>query len=103
MEALANMPFKTLNQLVSEIAQKFFQLCRAYGYKEEVCLLNNDIYLSKVKSAYTNLSDSEKNLINNEFFYQGYHRWWINIYSRATFYRYKKEAMLKFLEGFYHE
>ena len=47
------------------------------------------------------IADLEQNLINNEFFYQSYHQWWTTLYSKATFYRYKKEAMQKFLGAFY--
>ena len=32
-----------------------------------------------------------------------YNNWWESIYSKATFYRYKKKAMMKFLEAFYND
>lgn len=100
MEALTNMDFKDLNQLVLGIAQKFFQV------RENDEILKDDDFndfLLKVQKAYNALSENEKNLINNEFFYQSYNLWWQGLYSKATFYRYKKEAMMSFLEAFYNE
>ena len=100
MEALTNMDFKDLNQLVLGIAQKFFQV-----RDNDEILKDDDFndFLLKVQKAYNALSENEKNLINNEFFYQSYNLWWQGLYSKATFYRYKKEAMMSFLEAFYNE
>ena len=97
METLENMDFKNLNQLILDIAEKFFELRKCHGQLDE------DSYLMKVQKAYNSLSESEKNLINNEFFYQNYNLWWQGLYSKATFYRYKKGAMMSFLEAFYNE
>lgn len=100
MEALTNMDFKDLNQLVIDIAEKFFQArLQNKDLKED----DFDKFLLKVEKAYSVLKENEKNLINNEFFYQSYSLWWEGIYSKATFYRYKKEAMKSFLEAFYDE
>ena len=106
MESLTNMAFKDLNQLVDDIAERFFQTRQNHSFLDDdnpTNIQDETIYLSKVQKAYDSLSDSEKNLINNEFFYQSYSWWWKAIYSKATFYRYKKEAMRKFLEAFYNE
>lgn len=97
METLENMDFKNLNQLILDIAEKFFELRQSRDQPDE------DSYLMKVQKAYNSLSESEKNLINNEFFYQNYNLWWQGLYSKATFYRYKKGAMMSFLEAFYNE
>ena len=97
METLENMDFKNLNQLILDIAEKFFELRQSRDQLDE------DSYLMKVQKAYNSLSESEKNLINNEFFYQNYNLWWQGLYSKATFYRYKKGAMMSFLEAFYNE
>ena len=107
MEALINMDFKGLNQLIIDIAEKYFQARQDRAHqndkKQKENSLEFDEYLSKVQIAFNSLSESEKNLINNEFFYQNYTWWWKTLYSKATFYRYKKEAMMKFLEAFYNE
>lgn len=92
MEALSKLTFKELNQLLIDIAERFFQ-----------SHLDDDLYFLRVQRAYDKLSNSDKNLINNEFFYQNYHLWWQGLYSKATFYRNKKEAMVSFLEAFYDE
>ncbi len=103
MEALTNKNFRDLNQLIIDIAEKFFQARQSHRFLDEEYLLNSSSYLKKVQKAYSSLSESERNLINNEFFFQNYHLWWEGLYSKATFYRYKKEAMVSFLEAFYNE
>lgn len=99
--------FKELTSMISEVADKFFKA------KNALIILGDEdssleyrqpytLYLFKVSSAYRILSDREKNLINNEFFFQNYQHWWVGLYSKANFYRFKRKAMLKFLEAFYH-
>ena len=109
MNSLGETTFKDLNQMTIDVAEKFF-------YAKKMCGANNnhllsewslkeqepfDIFLMKVQKAYESLDDLEKNLINNEFFHQNYNQWWKPLYSKATFYRYKKEAMQKFLGALY--
>ena len=109
MNQLKRTSFKDLNQMTSDIADKFFFAKKMHDVCKEFLLgesnLNEDnpydSYLIKVQEAYDTLNDLEKNLINNEFFYQNYNQWWKTLYSKASFYRYKKEAMLKFLGAFY--
>lgn len=109
MKELENIPFKDLNQMTIDVAEKFFYAKKMkelyqgsylaeFNFEDEQSL---DKYLAKVEKAYNTLNDLEKNLINNEFFYQSYNQWWKPLYSKASFYRYKKEAMQKFLEAIY--
>lgn len=108
MEQLENKSFKDLITMTKDIADKFFFAKRMYD-SNDACSFSSKFedgysyehYLSRVQEAYDSLTESEQNLINNEFFYQSYHRWWEPLYSKATFYRYKKEAMQKFLGAFY--
>ena len=109
MEDVNNMAFSDLINLTNEIANDFFIAKRLHDIKNEDSLAESafdedypyDQYLLKVKRAYDSLTVNEQNLINNEFFYQSYHQWWRPIYSKATFYRHKKEAMKKFIGAFY--
>lgn len=109
MNQLDNASFRDLNEMTVIVAQKFF-------YAKKIKLLDHvpfigelgftdvasiNSFLEKVEKAYKTLNDLEKNLINNEFFYQSYNQWWEPLYSKASFYRYKKEAMQKFLEAIY--
>ena len=111
MEQLLNMSFKDLSDMTDVIADKFFLARRINALKNEDYLAEFDYgdgnnysqYLEKVSKAFESLSESEKNLINNEFFFQSYHNWWEPVYSKATFYRYKKQAMMKFLGAFYND
>ena len=109
MNQLKKIAFKDLNQMAVDVAEKFFFAKRMHDLRNEHLIGESsfneqnpfDYYLLKVQEAYETLTDLEKNLINNEFFYQGYNNWWKPLYSKATFYRYKKEAMQKFLGAIY--
>ena len=110
MEQIYKQSFKALNDMTSMIADRFFMARRIRDIKSGNYLAETDIdddsyiqYLEKVDKAFEALNENERNLINNEFFYQSYHNWWESIYSKATFYRYKKQAMMKFLGAFYND
>lgn len=109
MNQVNEMSFRDLISTMEELATKFFLAKKIHDIKTtdsiaEFSFNDNypyDLFLSKVEGAYKSLNEAEQNLINNEFFYQSYSNWWETIYSKATFYRYKKEAMQKFLGAFY--
>ncbi len=105
--SLTEKSFKELNGLVEKVAEKYFEAKQMALLKMRGELIAEidtpyDIYLYKVERAYAALDPREKNLINNEFFFQNYRDWWIGLYSKASFYRFKKQAMHKFLEAFRH-
>ena len=98
---------KELNDLVEKVADKYFEAKHMTLLKMRGELIAEidapyDVYLYKVERAYATLDPREKNLINNEFFFQNYRDWWVGLYSKASFYRFKKQAMSKFLEAFRH-
>lgn len=111
MEQLLPKTFKDLSDLISEVADRFFLARRIQAIEKEDHLAEYDYkdietyaqYVEKVGRAFARLNEGERNLINNEFFFQSYHSWWETIYSKATFYRYKKKAMMRFLEAFYND
>lgn len=110
MEQLKIKTFKDLSDMTVSIADRFFLARRMNAMKSEECISEFDFddgndsnqYLERVCRAFNSLNEVERNLINNEFFFQSYHNWWESIYSKATFYRYKKKAMVKFLGAFYN-
>ena len=109
MKQLKRAAFKDLDQMTSDVAERFFFAKKMHDMNKEHLLGESsfneqnpfDFFLLKVQEAYESLNDLERNLINNEFFYQSYNQWWKPLYSKATFYRYKKEAMQKFLGAVY--
>lgn len=60
-------------------------------------------YISSFERAFNSLDDLEKTFIENNFFFQEDKRWWISIYSRSTYYRYKNLAVKHFLEVMYEK
>ena len=109
MEQFEIKTFKDLSDMTISVADRFFLARRAKAIEdgEYIAEFNTEElndhqeYIEKVFKAFATLNEAERNLINNEFFFQSYHHWWESIYSKATFYRYKKEAMQKFLGAFY--
>lgn len=57
-------------------------------------------YVQRVNDAYETLDDVSKDIINNDFFYEDYPLWWTSRFSKTTYFRLKKQAMLKFLAAF---
>lgn len=110
MEQFKIKTFKDLSDMTVSIADRFFLARRVNAMKDEDYIAefdfdngeDSDQYLEKVCKAFNSLNEAERNLINNEFFFQSYHNWWESIYSKATFYRYKRRAMVKFLGAFYN-
>ena len=105
--SLYEKSFKQLNDMIEEVAYRFFVAKRLNNMKQKGEILEEDnppylVYLLRVEKAYRSLDERERNLINNEFFFQNYQNWWIGIYSKTSFYRFKKRTMLRFLEAFYH-
>ncbi|NLB48277.1 MAG: hypothetical protein GX813_00245 [Erysipelotrichia bacterium] len=108
---LSKVSFKDLSAMTERVARRYFLARKVAQLKadrliseqlQEVSDTTCDIYLTKVLEAFETLTEKERNLINNEFFFQSYQGWWKTIYTTSTFYRYKKLAMLHFLEAFYH-
>ena len=105
--SLCEKSFKQLNEMTEEVAYRVFVAKRLNTMKQRGEMLEEDnppylVYLLRVEKAYRSLDERERNLINNEFFFQNYQNWWIGIYSKTSFYRFKKRTMLRFLEAFYH-
>ena len=109
MEQFEIKTFKDLSDMTVSVADRFFLARRIKAIQDGDYIAEFDMgdvsdhqeYINKVAKAFASLSEAERNLINNEFFFQSYHNWWESIYSKATFYRYKKKAMVKFLGAFY--
>ena len=105
--SLNEKSFKELNEMVEEVAYRFFIARKMDVNKQRAEMLNEEtppylVYLLRVERAYRSLDERERNLINNEFFFQNYQNWWVGLYSRTSFYRFKKRTMLRFLEAFLH-
>ncbi len=56
--------------------------------------------VDRIDLAFSFLEEDEKDIINNEFFYQSSPDWWELTYSKAEFNRKKDLAMTKFINYF---
>ena len=75
--SLYEKSFKQLNEMIEEVAYRFFIAKKLNAMKQRGEVLAEDnppylVYLLRVEKAYRSLDERERNLINNEFFFQNY-------------------------------
>lgn len=105
--------FKALCKHTEEIAHLYFKaLSDIKGDVERVDLImeNNSkieryakdelnyLYLLKIEKAFRLLDVDSQKIINNDFFYNNYKFWWLELYSTSTYYRLKRNAIAQFLD-----
>ncbi|MCD8203612.1 MAG: hypothetical protein LUB56_00585 [Coprobacillus sp.] len=102
---MAKDNYKEMISIIKEISITYF------FYQDRVRRSNNGMlgstnledaksYIQNTNQAFNQLTDEEKDIINNEFFYQDYADWWIKKYSRGDFQKKKKIAMHQFINYF---
>ena len=62
-----------------------------------------ELELSRVNFVFSLLLKPEKELIVNEFLLDRPNLWWVNDYSRSTYYRLRRRACKKFMEYYGNE
>ena len=111
MARLDKSNLSTLSRQMELIAATFFN-SKKYQSETENKLFDIEggleenqytTYISRVEETYRKLNPLEQLFINNDYFYQNYPFWWMEIFSRTTYYRYKKKALIHFLRLFYDE
>ncbi len=95
----SNQSFRSLNKKVSTIALMYV-FARKKSYLEKTINNKYSDFVNKVNNCFDRLNGIDKLFINNEFFYEEYPYWWIDIYSKSSFYRYKRKAMMSFLREY---
>lgn len=80
---------KTVNLLMEN------NLKKADNNQNEIELL----YLEKIERAFRRLDIDSQKIINNDFFYNNYKFWWLDLYSTSTYYRLKRVALARFLDN----
>ncbi len=96
-----------LSEEMCEIARNYFaaeRMLRTHvfgfssGTNEEINAFKN--YVKRVRDTYDSLEDIDKEIINNDFFFEDYPHWWEQRYSKSLYYRRKRMAMERFLKLF---
>ena len=110
MSKYSRSTLTTLSKRMQLIAKTYFASRKRTQLEERLFDSNDkheknkyDTYTERVENAYKKLDSLERLFINNEFFYQEYAFWWIERFSKNTYYRYKKKAIIHFLVLFYEE
>ena len=60
-------------------------------------------FIHRVEDAYAKLDPLEQLIVNNDFFYEDYPGWWIDVFSKNSYLYLKRKAITHFLETFYEE
>lgn len=59
----------------------------------------NSLYIARIEKAFKSLDTDSRRIINNDFFFNNYKFWWLELYSTSTYYRLKRVAMCRFLDS----
>lgn len=97
--------FQTLEKNVQTIANSYFIACEAIKVSSSniysACFLVSQMDIVRnINFIFSLLDDVEKEIINNEFFFENYPFWWENIYPEKVFKKIKLSAMKNFIELF---
>lgn len=93
---------------ISQIAARYL-LCKEWLRKKEGMVSSGEkdteshysTYVERVESAFNDLEENQKLIINNDFFFQNaYPFWWETYFSKSSYYRIKKRGMKEFLRIF---
>ena len=108
MKKLEKMSLSELKKVMQTIADTFFASKKYQKQKPRLsdCAITEEesereVFISKVETSYQKLDPLEQLFINNEFFYEAYPFWWMETFSKNTYYRCKKKAIVSFLRNFY--
>jgi hypothetical protein len=63
-------------------------------------LQKHESFIAAVDCALTFLSEEEKRLLKSDYLNKDVRFWWVSFYSRSTYYRIKRRAMIEFLSYF---
>ena len=91
---------KTPSEYIKEISDLYFVYRRIIDekkYKDDKEFYIYSSFIQKVNRAYEKLDGVERQIINNDFFYEDYRYWWRKIYTESTYYRLKSRTMKKFI------
>ncbi len=104
MESASEVKLSTLSKKMETIAKNYFFarniLLKRIELSDDNFLLMI-VYMQHIHACYAKLDDSEKQFINNEFFYQDYPNWWKNKLTPSTYIRLKTKSIRHFLEVYY--
>ena len=95
MQEIANMFFTS--KRIADVAPKF------YDVETDTSENQYTVFVKKVEDAYKTLDPLEQLFINNDFFYQNYPNWWMEVYDKRTYSSIKKKAIIHFLRSFFNE
>ncbi|MDY0100731.1 MAG: hypothetical protein WCZ47_04145 [Bacilli bacterium] len=97
-EEIAHLYFKALSHIKGDVKRVDLIMennSKAGHYpKDEM----NYFYLLKIEKAFRQLDVDSQKIINNDFFYNNYKFWWLDLYSTSTYYRLKRSAIAQFLQ-----
>ena len=110
MAKLEKCSLATLSKRMQEIANMFFTskkyadiTPKLYDVESDTTQNQYTLFVKKVEDAYAKLDPLEQLFINNDFFYQNYPYWWMEVYSKQNYLHFKKKAVIHFLRSFFNE
>lgn len=107
MAALKKNKKKSLYRDICEIAELYFYAVKK-SRNRDLSDVDGEIddymkFILRVKRAFEQLTETEKEFINNDFFFEAYPNWWKKYYTKSMYYRIRRQSMLSFREAFEYE
>ena len=110
MSKLEKCSLASLTKRMQEISNMYFAskkyadiTPKLYDVETDSSQNQYTIYVQRVEKAYSSLDPLEQLFINNDFFYQNYPFWWMEVYSKKSYLTFKKKAIVHFLRSFFNE
>ena len=110
MTKLEKCSLTTLTKRMQEIANMFFTskkfadiTPKLYDIETDTSQNQYTLFVKRVEDTYATLDPLEQLFINNDFFYQNYPYWWMEVYNKKTYLSFKKKAIIHFLRSFFNE
>jgi hypothetical protein len=93
---VARLYFRALNSVILKDGK--YDLNMAIKERREMSDDIHRLYTQKIEDAFRKLDVDSQRIINNDFFFNNYKFWWIELYSTSTYYRLKRTAICRFLD-----
>ena len=109
MASLERTSLKILTKKMEMIAKVYFiskttgSDCFLNDIKHDQSTNRGEEFISRVEETYILLGPLEQLIINNDFFYEDYPDWWVELFSKTTYLMLKRKALIHFLKIFYEE
>ena len=86
------------HELIKDMIQEKETIYSLVDIKDAISIHYCENYITYIDNILNSLNDDSRRILQNEFFDRKNAGWWYDIYSKSTFYRLKRKAVIQFLQ-----